>query len=161
MITVNAVLVHDLESFFYCLIWHGLGYETLDKYPCENGHDEDILNGWWTGDYIDIAYRKSAFMTSTLLHKMFNRFLDKAFADKCKVLWRNFRDTELAYDALIVCEGKGIALVTRPLPESSKERRTKVTAPMIIRALGVSQGSTDCEDGCCMQLCRRPEGNCN
>ena len=87
-------LHHDYESFFFCAIWHGLGYETLDKYPCEEGHDDDILKGWRTGEFERMADWKCTFMLYR--RKAFDLILDRTFSDTCLRIWRQFRKASVA-----------------------------------------------------------------
>ncbi|OAX76912.1 hypothetical protein ACJ72_08795 [Emergomyces africanus] len=60
LLNIDHTYRHDLESFFYVLIWqcarHGWG---KGKYP-----GESKLRAWYTGNFEEIAYAKLAHMSS-------------------------------------------------------------------------------------------------
>lgn len=80
-------LHHDFESFFYCAIWHGRGYEISEHYPREEGSDMDILYDWRVGQYSTMGYHKNAL---TPKHKAFHLMRDQEFSKKCLKLWEVF-----------------------------------------------------------------------
>ena len=153
-------LHHDLESFYYCVIWHGLGYETLDKFPCEKGRQDDILKIWRIGDRQQMAFMKIAHLCSKIMQGVFDSFLDKSFTEKCKLLWEKLEETNCAWKKLARLEIEGTELVQCRLADTCEDRPTKVTAPMLIASLGTKSESDECEESCCLQLCRRPARSC-
>lgn len=135
---INYGLHHDYESFFFCAIWHGLGYETLDKYPCEEGRDGDILKGWWTGEYDDMANSKGAFMFNR--HRIYDLIIDKTFSDKCLRIWRPFKKVSVALASEWIRDD---SLVAGGAPG------TKVTYAMLMHALGKACSDDPCGKDCC------------
>ena len=89
---VKYGLHHDYESFFYCTIWHGLGYEINEKYPCEKGSSVDILYDWRVGHYGMISCYKYAL---TPKHRAFALMIDQNFSKKCMDLWKVFDHHEV------------------------------------------------------------------
>ena len=145
-------LHHDLESFYYCVIWHGLGYETLDKYPCEKGGQDDILKDWRVGSYRQMALIKSAHLASDIMHEISDSFLDESFAEKCKILCGKFEEILRARNRLSRRKVEGTGLVLCRLSDCLEGRPTKVTAPMLIDVLGMNSKSGECEELCCLQF---------
>lgn len=62
-------LCHDLESIFYVIIWHGVGYRPKTNiYPTESNRynkdlkQRDILRGWSIGPLSEVTTMKVAFV---------------------------------------------------------------------------------------------------
>lgn len=59
-------LCHDLESLFYAIVWHGVGYrrtEGIHPYTTDLARQKvDILRGWRVGPWSDVADRKDLFL---------------------------------------------------------------------------------------------------
>jgi hypothetical protein len=84
---------HDLESFFYVFIWmcirygyEGIGRQKLNKLmrPKTN-----ILQGWYTGTYVDIARNKTVDITKNRFEKIIVEFAPKF--ENLKLLARELR----------------------------------------------------------------------
>ena len=136
-------LHHDLESFFYCAIWHGLGYDTCEKYPCEEGSSTDVLYYWRVGKYERMARHKVALSPDD---GVFSLMRDKDFSRKCLRLLEVF-DRVIAVKRREcyrrVCEGrlKDVVVHSGEVPGS------KLTYPMLMEALGMVRNA--CGDECC------------
>ena len=68
--TYQHGLHHDLESCFYCIIWHGVGYKTNKKFTklkmiqtMQLVRKADILRDWRVGAWKNIASSKYSFVT--------------------------------------------------------------------------------------------------
>ena len=81
-------LHHDLESFYYCAVWHGLGYKMGESYSCKQGVKGDPLASWRTDDYLCMAREKYAFLTFE--RETLDGISDEDFLHKCKLLWEKF-----------------------------------------------------------------------
>ena len=146
---------HDLESFFYCAVWHGLGYEVNDSeaYPFDEDAHLDVLNDWRTGPYIRRGKMKYAFMASHIGSKALSRIPYEDYAQRCKLLWQKFKRTSMALadETGSDCE----ELVLMP-SWPNRKRETKVTYPILVQALGVDTLFLDaCKDECCWQFRRK------
>lgn len=137
-------LCHELESYLYCAVWHGLGYDACKEFPRAPGHEEDILHQWRTGSWADRASAKYLFLTWQIQYDIIRHIPDKEFAKKCRCMVERFR----------------IALLRESLDQKFAEyfpdlyKRInvpdpKVTYATMLRALG--QEPEDCSDICCLQ----------
>ncbi|EER39545.1 serine/threonine protein kinase Sgk2 [Histoplasma capsulatum H143] len=65
LLNINHTYQHDLESFFYVLIWQCVrrGWEKLDKLQRQGQPEESALRDWCTGTYQKIARSKRGDMT--------------------------------------------------------------------------------------------------
>ena len=68
---------HDLESFFYVLLWMCARRAWERKFQCilEDQPTRNILTKWYTGDYDDIADAKSGYMRVDGFDKILEEFL--------------------------------------------------------------------------------------
>lgn len=137
-------LHHDYESFLYCAIWHGLGYETCERYPRIKGTDMDILYDWRVGQYDMMACYKAALSPK---HIAFGLMQDRKFAGTCLRLWEVFNRalikrreeynrqafTRRCFDVLVF---------------SGDVPGSKATYPMLMRALGHEVSA--CGGECCI-----------
>lgn len=60
-------LCHDLESLYYAIVWHGVGYKrSKGNYPYASGagksKNEDILRGWRVGSWKVVVMEKNTFL---------------------------------------------------------------------------------------------------
>lgn len=60
-------LCHDLESLYYAIVWHGVGYKrSKGNYPYASGagksKNEDILRGWRVGAWKVVVMEKNTFL---------------------------------------------------------------------------------------------------
>ena len=141
---VKYGLHHDYESFFYCTIWHGLGYEINEKYPCEKGSSVDILYDWRVGHYGMISCYKYAL---TPKHRAFSLMLDQNFSKKCLDLWKVFDRTltvinEESRRRMLAGRFKEVMVHSGDIPGS------KATYPMLMDALGSEVSA--CGEECCI-----------
>lgn len=134
---------HELESFFYCAVWHGFGYETSDAYPCADGSTDDVLMRWRIGDYESMGRLKMSFLGTTDGLEVISHMSDKSFARKCSLLWRKFRNT-MTTDETDFDEDE-----EEPTPEKyAQAPASKVSCPMLLEVLGY-HCSRDCREDCC------------
>ena len=141
---------HDLESFLYCAVWHGFGYEVNETFPCDEGSANDILIDWRIGDFRQLANYKICFMTHYFGLELLNKISDKEYARKCKLLWQKFK---MAHAALLEETGTDEEkAVLMPPSCSDQGRETKVTYPMLTQALDPERVIDLCKEDCCWQL---------
>ena len=140
---IDYGLQHDYESFLYCAVWHGLGYETNDKCACEEGSDKDILKYWRLGRYDEIASRKFAFIA--IRHETFDLIKDKSFSERCERIWNQFNDAWIE-QSIESHRRREINLEWKCL--SGEAPGTKVTYPMLMEAL-VKEWEPCAELCCC------------
>lgn len=145
-------LHHDLESLFYCAVWYGLGYETLEKYPCKKGQTDDILNEWHAGDYRTMGLAKGIFVSCASERWVFEHFVDKKFGEKCKLLWLKFKESTMALFFASDRYSTGTIVSHCPTHKLCGALPTKVTVPILLRTLGVDDVNDDCEDACCTHM---------
>ena len=141
---VKYGLNHDHESFFYCTIWHGVGYEISEKYPCEEGSSMDILYDWRVGHYGMISCYKYAL---TPKHRAFSLMLDQKFSKKCMDLWKVFDRTltvinEESRRRMLAGRFEELIVHSGDIPGS------KATYPMLMGALGSEVSA--CGEECCI-----------
>ena len=137
-------LHHDYESFFYCAIWHGLGYETSEKYPCEEGSTMDILHDWRVGHYGMMALFKYALDPG---HKAFSLMRNKEFSRKCLRIWEAF-DGALSMRRAEARRRVYARRIKELLVRSGDVPGSKITYPMLMGALG--RDVRACGDECCI-----------
>ncbi|KAG5289062.1 serine/threonine protein kinase Sgk2 [Histoplasma ohiense] len=65
LLNIDHTYRHDLESFFYVLIWQCIrrGWEKLDKLQRQGQPEESALRDWYTGTYQKIARSKRGDMS--------------------------------------------------------------------------------------------------
>jgi hypothetical protein len=72
---------HDLESFFYIFLWMCIryGYEDTGRQEASKvvRAKTNILQGWYTGTYADIARNKTADMIKNRFEKIIVEFAPK------------------------------------------------------------------------------------
>lgn len=135
-------LHYELESFFYCAVWHGLGYETSEEYPRADGSTDDILKNWRVGNFERMGMRKNLFLTSSMGLETLRYIADESYARKCKLLWRLFKTTILSEETDSDEE--------EATPEKyAHAPASKVSCPMLLDALGYSCHATNCREDCC------------
>jgi hypothetical protein len=98
-VTYQHGLHHDLESCFYCMIWHGVGYKTNKKFT--KLKKVDILRDWRVGAWKTIAGRKFSFVVErdsssrSVLRQI--RSANEAYGDACVRIHRPLRNLLLVY----------------------------------------------------------------
>ena len=136
-------LHHDLESFFYCAIWHGLGYDTCEKYPLEEGERTDILYYWRVGKYRTMAYHKVALSPDK---SAFRRMQDKEFSRKCIKLLEVFDET-MAVKRLESYRRICLRRLKSGVVHSGEVPGSKLTYSALMEALGLDRHA--CVEDCC------------
>lgn len=149
-------LQHDFESFFYCAVWHGLGYETSETYPCKEGCTEDILMDWRTGSYVDMGYSKNFFLMSCIGIDIMDEMVEQNYARRCRRLFLAFRQSLLEY-AHEIGMGKEELVPVKADPSVPEDDLpfTRVTYEVMLKAAEVDALPERCEDDCCLQLGRK------
>ncbi|KAI1825765.1 hypothetical protein F4861DRAFT_537785 [Xylaria intraflava] len=81
---------HDLESFFYVLVWccirHGW---KLVKRESEWGYEESLLNGWYSGSFMTMAGFKRGYGDRSAFELILSEFPEEF--DRLKPLCRDLR----------------------------------------------------------------------
>ena len=147
---------HDVESLYYCAIWHGLGYESSSRYPRRVGSNADILERWRVGEYKYLALMKSAHIGSKIMDYIFDYIPDASYVEKCKQLREVYRDCSelLLYTPASMSRYGEVESILELDLATPEDPLVNPTVPLILQALGVD--SQKCEEECCWQLCRRP-----
>ena len=51
-------LHHEFESYLYCAIWHGVGYDEGVEMPRSEGDEKDVLYACRAGPWIEMTSAK-------------------------------------------------------------------------------------------------------
>lgn len=149
-------LQHDFESFFYCAVWHGLGYETSETYPCKEGCAEDILMDWRTGSYVEMGYSKNFFLMSSIGIKIMDEMAEQNYARKCRRLFLAFRQSLLQFAHEMGMDEDALApMKADPSIPNDNLLFTRMTYEVMLKALEVDVLPEPCEDVCCLQFRRK------
>lgn len=135
-------LRHDLESYLYCAIWHGLGYDLGVDLPHETGAPEDILYDWREGSWDSMILAKRSFIMQQS-EGIIALMPDAEFAEKCSKLREPFTTHALRTNYEANIEDMNI-----PPSKRQKFKDGKLTYKLLANALGVE---VDCDGPCCLQ----------
>lgn len=135
-------LCYEYESFLYCAIWHGLGYDKGSQFPRVKGETNDILYSWRVGTWGQMTIAKNDF-----LHRLDDRIIayipDETFAKKCDDICQDFFTFLL--DRYLK-ERRPISYRPETLEVSNSE--AKITYLTLYKTLGVDP--EPCTESCCI-----------
>lgn len=92
---VSHVYSHDLEAFFYVLIWLCARRGWALSKTSKSGPKKSKMSGWYTGEYEDIALNKRGAMDKNGLELILGEFSPEF--NNCKPLCRKLRDALFPY----------------------------------------------------------------
>jgi hypothetical protein len=145
--TYQHGLHHDLESCFYCMIWHGVGYKTNKKLTkfrtVADPHGVDVLRDWQVGSWTIIAEKKLNFFVSAdssrnVLRQI--RSANEAYYGVCVRIFRPLRNLLVGYNDWIFSIDFKL-----PTPPPAKLTFSQLMEALALEGYHVAP----CTDSCC------------
>lgn len=141
-------LHHDLESYLYCAIWHGMGYRTSSAFPCVNGSTNDILYNWRAGSFRSMGDAKVDLLSSRAACRILRNIPDKEYAFKCLNMRNKFvkaLDEEFWAPISDDDDSDDESEWVHPREDIS----LKISYRMVMDALGME--GNKCDEPCCLR----------
>lgn len=158
-------LCHELESIFYVVIWHAVGYRHKKGiYPTKENRKNterkkiDVLRGWRTGNWAVVKSAKIAFIYSPrdVIQLIISSFLKIVVARLVRIFTKRHHIYLLSYlEQVIADETKMLedleyeALLNEPLPEPEDQSTKIAIFPEFASAWGIK--GLECKKSCCVE----------